>query len=204
MEKTNCVYMVSYMPEPEWEKVPAVELTHTGWLEPCAITAQAKLCRDDNSLWVRMEAVESPIRATLTGKLDQVCDDSCLEFFVNPCPEAQDKYVNFEINPRGTMHIGVGAERNDRRVLAEMPADMGLSLAKRENDWWAVRYRVTNRLIEELTGHAPEKKMRANFYKCDESIHPHFGSWNPIVHFQPDFHRPEWFGDLMLEPVSGV
>ncbi len=153
---------------------------------------------DDEGLWVTMCAREAVISAHETRFGGSVCRDSCLEFFVNPCPEAQDKYINFEINPRGTMHIGVGAERNDRRVLAEMPADMGLSLAKRENDWWAVRYRVTNRLIEELTGHAPEKKMRANFYKCDESVHPHFGTWNPVVSVRPDFHRPECFGYLEL------
>ena len=38
-----------------------------------------------------------------------------------------------------------------------------------------------------------------NFYKCDESLHPHFGSWNPIEAPAPDFHRPECFGKLMLE-----
>ena len=27
----------------------------------------------------------------------------------------------------------------------------------------------------------PGAAMAGNFYKCDESIHPHFGSWNPVV-----------------------
>ena len=153
---------------------------------------------DEEGLWVTMCAKEAVISAHETRFGGPVCRDSCLEFFVNPCPEAQDKYINFEINPRGTMHIGVGAGREGRQVLAEMPGDMELSLAKREDDWWAVRYRVTGRLMEELTGHAPERKMRANFYKCDESVHPHFGTWNPVVSVRPDFHRPECFGYLEL------
>ncbi|MBR3931598.1 MAG: hypothetical protein IKJ46_03350, partial [Tidjanibacter sp.] len=27
----------------------------------------------------------------------------------------------------------------------------------------------------------------------------HFVSWSPIGVEQPDFHRPEWFGELVLE-----
>lgn len=153
---------------------------------------------DEDGLWVTMCAREDVISAHETRFGGPVCRDSCLEFFVNPCPEAQDNYINFEINPRGTMHIGVGAGREGRRVLTEMPADMELSVAKRENGWWAVRYRVTRRLIKELIGHAPEKKMRANFYKCDESVHPHFGAWSPVTSVRPDFHRPECFGSLEL------
>lgn len=160
--------------------------------------ARANVQWDDDGLWVTLCARETVISAHETQFGGAVCKDSCLEFFVNPCPEKQDKYINFEINPRGTMHIGVGAAREDRLVLAEMPADMELSIAKREDDWWAVRYRVTNRLIEELTGFAPEKVMRGNFYKCDESIHPHFGTWSPVVSVKPDFHRPECFGVLEL------
>ena len=41
--------------------------------------------------------------------------------------------------------------------------------------------------------------MRGNFYKCDESVHPHFGVWNPVATPQPDFHRPECFGILRLQ-----
>ena len=71
-------YTVIYQDVPDWDKVPAVELGETGWLEPCGIQAQAQACHDGENLWVRMEAEEKVVRATLTGKLDQVCDDSCL------------------------------------------------------------------------------------------------------------------------------
>ena len=44
----------------------------------------------------------------------------------------------------------------------------------------------------------PGAAMRGNFYCCDETLHPHFGSWNPIKAPEPDFHRPECFGRLIL------
>jgi hypothetical protein len=40
----------------------------------------------------------------------------------------------------------------------------------------------------------------ANFYKCgDETPEPHFLSWNPIDLPKPNFHVPQFFGQLELE-----
>ena len=52
---------------PDWSKVPAVELEHTGWLTPCPITAKAQLCHNADTLFVRLEAQEQNIRAQLSG-----------------------------------------------------------------------------------------------------------------------------------------
>lgn len=42
--------------------------------------------------------------------------------------------------------------------------------------------------------------LKANFYKCgDRCRSPHFLSWCAIQSPQPDFHRPEDFGYLVLE-----
>ena len=41
--------------------------------------------------------------------------------------------------------------------------------------------------------------VKGNFYKCDETIHPHFGTWNRVIAPQPDFHRPECFGEMQVE-----
>ena len=46
----------------------------------------------------------------------------------------------------------------------------------------------------------PGAAFAGNFYKCDESLHPHFGAWSPIDAPAPDFHRPECFGKLVIEP----
>ena len=42
--------------------------------------------------------------------------------------------------------------------------------------------------------------IRANFYKCgDKTAHPHYLSWSPIDTPKPDFHRPEFFGELLFD-----
>jgi len=160
--------------------------------------ARANVEWDEGGLWVTMCAREETISAHETQFGGAVCRDSCLEFFVNPCPSAQDKYINIEINPRGTMHIGVGAGREERLVLDSMPEDMHLSVSGHHDGWWAVRYYLSNALMEKLCGAKPEKVMAGNFYTCDETIHPHFGTWSPVKAMMPDFHRPEYFGRLEI------
>lgn len=160
--------------------------------------ARANVQWDEDGLWVTLCAKEETISSHETAFGGAVCRDSCLEFFVNPCPNAQDKYINVETNPRGAMHIGVGEGRGSRTVLTEIPSDLSLSVSGHREGWWAVRYHLTNRLMKELCGAEPEKVMRANFYKCDETIHPHFATWSPVVAPAPDFHRPEYFGEIEL------
>lgn len=43
------------------------------------------------------------------------------------------------------------------------------------------------------------KIIRGNFYKCGDHLAvPHYLSWQPILTEKPDFHRPEFFGDISL------
>ena len=45
-----------------------------------------------------------------------------------------------------------------------------------------------------------QQTIGANFYKCgDETNEPHFISWNPIDLPKPDFHVPQFFGELTFE-----
>jgi hypothetical protein len=53
-EKSMAEYSVLKVEHPDWEKIPAVELKHTGWLEPCKIAAKAQLCHDGENLYVAM------------------------------------------------------------------------------------------------------------------------------------------------------
>jgi hypothetical protein len=43
-------------------------------------------------------------------------------------------------------------------------------------------------------------KANANLYKCGDNLTtPHFLSWNPIHTEKPDFHVPQYFGELDFE-----
>jgi hypothetical protein len=43
-------------------------------------------------------------------------------------------------------------------------------------------------------------KAKANFFKCgDETLEPHFVTWNPVKTTSPDYYRPEFFGEVLFE-----
>lgn len=165
--------------------------------------ARAYVAWDRSGLHVLLCAREREISVAATEYNGEVYRDSCLECFLQPFAD-DARYLNIEVNAGGTALIGFGAGRSDRVRLPELPEGMNIRASRHRGAWWAVAYVIPAELLRKLYGRvpAPGSVMRGNFYKCDESIHPHFGSWSPIVHFQPDFHRPEWFGMLSLESVS--
>ena len=195
------IYTVKRMPTPDWNEVPAVELAHAPWLEPCAVAARARLCRDDEALWVRMEAEESPIRAELTGKLDPVCTDSCLEFFY--APNAEDKrYFNFEWNPLGTLCLGFGGSRPTRvRQVVKDAEALFRPRPYRTGTGWGIVFRIPLTFLRlyfpdyEFLGEAA-----CNFYKCgDATPVPHYLAWAPLSSDTPDFHRRQDFGRVLFD-----
>lgn len=195
------IYTVKRMTELDWDAVPVVELAHAPWLEPCAVTARARLCRDDEALWVRMEAKESPVRAELTGKLDPVCTDSCLEFFFAPLAE-DHRYFNFEWNLLGTLCLGFGAERPTRvRQVVKDAEALFHPRPFRTEGGWGITFRIP---LTFLRMYFPDCDFRGeaacNFYKCgDATPVPHYLAWSPLTSDSPDFHRRQDFGRVLFE-----
>ena len=194
-------YTVKKVTSPDWAEIEAVELAHQPWLVPCDIAAKAQLCHDGENLYVRMEASEKNIRATLTGALDQVCNDSCLEFFFAPV-EGDDRYMNVEFSSTGCLFLGVGTNRyNIVRLLPQ--GDPFQAAPALTAEGWEIIYQIPVSFIRQFfPDFAVEsgKIIRANFYKCgDLTVQEHYFSWNPVTSVNPDFHRSCDFGQLVLK-----
>lgn len=162
--------------------------------------ARAYVARDDAGLRMLLCANEPTVSRRVTAFGGDVWTDSCLEFFFRPFAE-DPRYVNIETNAAGAALIAIGPDRAHRTTLAECPDGMDVRASAHAGGWWAVAYTVPFTLIRALYGRdfGMAEPFFGNFYCCDESLHPHFGSWSPIDAPQPDFHRPECFGLLRFE-----
>lgn len=188
--------------KPNWEQIPVVHMSPL-WEEPHGITGQAQAAWNEDGLYVRLQAREEHILQRLTQPLDQVCNDSCLEFFF--CPqEGNERYFNFECNPKGTLYLGYGLP-NEQRCRLYRP---NLQEIFRVNpfftqDGWGVEFYFPVWAVNFFVQDYALKKgmtLRANFYKCgDETPHPHYLAWNPIDNPFPKFHLPQFFGQLILK-----
>ncbi len=145
------------------------------------------------------------LRAENFTNQSKVSEDSCVEFFVEPIPGGE--YWNFEFNCIGTVNASHRMERpaptrlTDNEIARIRRYGSCGSRPFRELEGiftWNLLVVIPLDLIGvEYKGEA--LKMRGNFYKCASAAsQPHYLSWNPIDTPAPDFHRPEFFGDIIL------
>ena len=186
----------------DWQKVPALQIAYLHNTPPVDISAQAQICYDDEALHVHLSAVEKNIRAVHTGKLDEVCEDSCLEFFFSPIP-SDPRYFNLEVNPNGAMFLGVATEvDNLTRIIPAEWSPIEPVIA-RTADGWNVTYSIPYAFLRLFfPGFAPKSGdlMTANCFKCGELTDPkHFLCWKPVVKRRCSFHNTACFGTMEFE-----
>ena len=132
-------------------------------------------------------------------------EDSCCEFFI--AHPSDGTYYNFELTCAGSL---LCAKRVDRNNFTHFGADAlkrvkrHCSLSREARDIaggihsWSVAMLIPFDLIG-LDGKALPASLRGNFYKCgDLTATPHYVSWSPVGTPSPDFHRPEYFGELII------
>jgi hypothetical protein len=197
--------------EDTWLEVPEVMVSNYPWGNEYTPRAEFRMYYTNTDFHIRFQAYEQEIKAEYLRINDPVYKDSCVEFFVNPNPGADERYMkNFEMNPLGVMLVGLGTGRHDRIRLK--PEEISRLTVRPSLDQEGVRqYRGdswTNELVIPLDflhhyyGEIPFRQgweMKGNFYKCgDDTRVPHYGCWHRIGTDRPDFHRPEYFGSIIL------
>lgn len=153
-----------------------------------------------------MWCYETAMRAVNREPDSPVYEDSCLECFLNFYPERTDKYLNFEVNANGAMLCQIGEGKTDRRFIRELGLTQPKVSVEQGDDplghYWKAVYRIPKDLIQQIYGiwgFEDGHKLRGNFYKCgDLTDHVHYGCWSLIKAPKPNYHLPEFFGELVL------
>lgn len=162
---------------------------------------QAQLCYVENKgFCARLLTKETNPRAVNTEINSPVHEDSCLEFFVDFCPEKRLGYLNFEVNARGVHHCEWGGDK--RRNLSELGCEMPKIAAFKTDEGWGVTIEAPLELIEYFYGELEFNsgyEFKASFYKCgDKTEHPHYASYNVIELPNPRFHCPDMFENFVI------
>lgn len=159
----------------------------------------------NKEIFLKFFVAEEYFKAEKTEINQNVYEDSCVEFFVSPGKDGI--YYNFEFNALGTVLMGSGHGRADTarvdpliiskiRRLSSVD-DKPVTERKGKFSWTltvAIPLKVFfHHSVKDLQG----KTFRANFYKCGDMLSvPHYVTWNAIETENPDYHRPEYFGEL--------
>ncbi len=181
----------------EWQKAITGHITVNRWKDYApAPETSFKMLRGPEGISVMMHTKETGLRCECTTENGDVYKDSCMEFFIKP--DVHDtRYMNFEFNPKGVLHLGL---RTGRKSKEQIDIDRKIfriaSLAK-EGDWTLKFYIPDSFLLEYFDKISPVCK--GNFYKCgDCTDHAHFGAWSEVETDTPDFHVSDFFGKIEL------
>ena len=165
-------------------------------------------------LYVSFAVQDQYVRCRHTGYQQMVCEDSCVELFLQPV--AGKGYFNVEVNCGGTLLLYYVEDATPRaggdyerytvlkqqqleqvRIYHSLPAILERDIA--EPTQWRIDLAIPWRLFEPHVGKVVPvagASVRGNCYKCaDMSSHPHWASWSPIG-AELNFHQPAYFGTL--------
>lgn len=174
-----------------------------------------KIGHDEDSLRVHLLCYEENPVISTAKRNGPVWNDSCLEFFVSPSADLSAGYFNFEINasPALLLHYGPDGVPEHRSPVdvRQWPTEKFDLMCDKGTDcfgrgYWQVSYRIPYALFRECCPAVQLQEgavLRANLYRCGSNGQPaHYGCWSPIdttVWAKPNFHVPEYFGEMRLE-----
>jgi len=181
-----------------WETANVANIDKINWQGfGCPPETTGKILYNDYGIYVRLETDENPLLARCRTQNGSVCKDSCMEFFFRP-NENDPRYFNFEFNPFGTMYFAVRTSRNDAAYPEKDKKYFNVK-SYVDDKKWVLMFCVPFELMDEITG-SHTTKIYGNLYKCgDETENKHYATYYPIKTEEPDYHRPEYFGEFVLE-----
>lgn len=163
------------------------------------------IARTNKNLYIRYFVSGNSIKATYTNDNSPVHKDSCVEFFMKRVDD--NRYMNFEFNCTGTCDAASRLSRSIKNPLSENEYKMIKRLSSVKTHCaeevkglhsWSLIVVIPFEIMGLDSENLPEKIL-GNFYKCaDETENPHYVSWSPIDLPSPDFHCPEFFGEIYL------
>ncbi len=194
----------------DWSSVPVLDISVFPWYETgTKQKTQVKIVANDDTLFIQIIAQDKYSFARQTELNHMlVCTDSCVEFFFSPSGVLGSSYVNLEVNCCGTLHLAYGASRNNRKFISLEAASLiarqtsiltAVKIESEDDKEWRVEIALPFAAIEQLTDEPVNKdKWFANFYRCGGRTEPQYAVWNNIDVPEPDYHRPEYFGELVF------
>ena len=201
---------------PVWDKIPALPIA---CFRPEGSRhypkTNAKLTYNSEKISCIFQVQDQYTTCIHTTNQSPVCQDSCVECFVQPKPDYG--YFNFEFNCGGTLlasyvtdptRIGTGLKEyaylSDREIekieiFASLPRKVHPEIQHPLT--WYLEFSVPFSVFENYLGPLATirgRQWKANFYKCgDRTSHPHWASWSPVDEL--NFHLPDCFGTVYMD-----
>jgi cellulose/xylan binding protein with CBM9 domain len=192
--------------EAAWSRVPAVMLRRAqDGADPLQATT-VRIAHDVDALLLRFDCDDRDIWATHSRRDAPLWEEEVVELFVAPGEDDPSAYVEIEVNPLGAIFdarvTNPDGRRESMRVDASWDAAGLVAVVLRPSPGtWAAQLEVP---WSDLCDGAPPRVWRANFFRIERPRggEHEFSCWSPTLEDPPDFHRPRFFGRLVLDDLE--
>jgi hypothetical protein len=193
--------------EASWSRVPAVALRRAqDGAAPEQATA-VRIAHDLHALLLRFDCDDRDIWATHAQRDAPLWEEEVVELFVAPGEHDPSQYVEIEVNPLGTIFDARVASPNGRRDSMSVDpswnaAGLVAEVCRPSPGRWRAELAIP---WSDLCAGAPPRVWRANLFRIERprDADPEFSCWSPTLSDPPDFHRPAFFGRLLLDGLEG-
>jgi hypothetical protein len=197
--------------KPQWRSVKPIELTnYMGQIPSFRPTVHAKMMYDEDNVYVIFLVNDCFVRSIIEEYNGPVSTEACVEFFFSPDTSLAERYFNLEINAGGTplmsYHNFQNKEYQAFSVEDLKKIEIAHSLPKKVDPEivtpidWTVEFKLPLSVLEKFSSvlrPKPGVTWRANFYKtASKSSNPHYITWSLVENLVPNFHLPQFFGQL--------
>ena len=192
-------------------KSPRSYIDNINWVKdfPYSPIVSFNIARSEYHIFISYFVRGFDLRGVLTESNDPVWQDSCVEFFVkNP---SKSYYFNFEFSCIGTCLASKKISSTERvftspdtikNIIRHTSLEKKAFEEKNGIFEWQLIAGIPFSVFEIDPKKVPPM-LRANFYKCgDKTSHPHYLSWNAVESEKPNFHMPDFFGELVFEQAG--
>lgn len=189
----------------QMETLPWYSIAYVNWEEfPYKPEVEFQIAHDNQQIFVHYRVEEEFVKAKYVRINEAVWEDSCVEFFLSL--DGKSNYYNIEFNVLGTGLTGYGSQIKEDRTRLETEAIAKIQTATTvvnvagKKKWNIILVIPSDVFTADKIDGLAGLTAHANFYKCGDGLPtPHFLSWNKIEHPTPNFHLPEFFGEVIFE-----
>jgi len=193
-----------------WKRTPAVELVQAVTGGKCVKTTIARMCWDDQCLYIAFDCVDQDIWGTMTKRDDLIFQEEVVEAFLDPECNLH-RYFEFNVSPRNVVFdafvvntdgLGPGEGTdfgwNCEGIRTAVVVDGTLDNRSDTDRGWIAELAIPFKSMGRSTP-KPGERWRGNLYRIDLSPAPReFQAWSPPRYDPPRFHVPKRFGTIFF------
>ena len=188
-----------------WSSIEALSLRRAQDGAAVAQATAVRIAHDGARLLVRFDCEDRDVWATRARRDDALWEEEVVEVFLAPGADDPAAYVEIEVNPLGTLFDARVSNPDGRRETMRVDRSWdlpGIEVAvARERGGWSASIAMP---WAGLAPGGPPPIWRANFFRIERPRdgEAEFSCWSPTLADPPDFHKPHFFGRLVLDEAE--